>query len=111
MPQYFLRNELEVLVRDKDRIIEIKSVESANLKRLAKQFSPAVIRAIESKTIELNQRDRKKVAVIFIDSAATLIELVTKKNPSAAAKRQSTASRSTLFANLPNIFFLPPILH
>ena len=65
--EFSLRSELEALVKDKDRIIELKSTESANLKRLAKQFSPAVIEAIESRAISLDQRNRKKVAIIFID--------------------------------------------
>jgi len=62
-----LRGQLQNLIQDKDKIIEIKSSESANLKRLAKQFSPAVIQAIESRTISLTERARKKVAIIFVD--------------------------------------------
>lgn len=69
--EFQLRGELENLIRDKDKIIEIKSTESANLKRLAKQFSPAVIEAIESRAISLDQRNRKKVAIIFIDVAGS----------------------------------------
>lgn len=69
--EFHLRRELEILVKDKDKIIELKSKESANLKRLAKQFSPAVIEAIESRAISLDQRNRKKVAIIFIDVAGS----------------------------------------
>jgi class 3 adenylate cyclase len=65
--EFVLRSKLQDLIRNKDQIIEIKSNETASLKRLAKQFSPAVIRAIESQTISLNERTRRKVATIFID--------------------------------------------
>ena len=67
--EYQLRNELMNLNKNKDIIIEQKSSDVANLKRLAKQFSPAVIRAIESQSISLNQRDRKDVTIIFLDIA------------------------------------------
>jgi class 3 adenylate cyclase len=65
--EFDLREDLHSLILDKDRIIEIKSSESANLKRLAKQFSPTVIEAIESKSLSLDQRNRRKVAIIFLD--------------------------------------------
>ena len=69
--EFFFRNELQNLINTKDKLIEIKSSEAASLKTLAKQFSPAVIEAIESKTISLNQRNRKHVAIIFIDVAGS----------------------------------------
>jgi adenylate cyclase len=65
--EFELREALQDLIRNKDQIIETKSNESANLKRLAKQFSPAVIQAIESRIISLDERNRRKVAILFID--------------------------------------------
>lgn len=65
--EFDFRGELKDLIRDKDVIIEKKSIEMADLKRLAKQFSPAVIEAIASKTIDLDQRERKFISIIFID--------------------------------------------
>lgn len=65
--EYDLRSQLETLIKNKDKIIEMKSAESANLKRLAKQFSPNVIEAIETKSIALDQRQRRNVTVIFVD--------------------------------------------
>ncbi len=65
--EFEAREALQDLIKNKDRIIEVKSAESANLKRLAKQFSPRVIEAIETKAISLDQRMRKDVAVMFID--------------------------------------------
>lgn len=62
-----LRGQLEALIRDKDYLIEKKSTEAANLKRLAKQFSPTVIHAIENHEISLNQRNRRNIGVLFID--------------------------------------------
>lgn len=67
LEEFNLRKLLEKLNTDKDVIIERKSNEAANLKRLAKQFSPAVIEAIETKSISLDQRNRKEVAIIFLD--------------------------------------------
>lgn len=65
--EYDFRDELQNLIRDKDAIIEIKSGESATLKRLAKQFSQTVIEAIEAKIISLDQRKRSTISIIFID--------------------------------------------
>lgn len=65
--EYQLREKLTLLNKNKDNIIERKSSEAAHLKRLAKQFSPAVIQAIETQSISLNQRDRKEVTIIFMD--------------------------------------------
>lgn len=65
--EFRLRFKLEDLVQKQERVIAVKSEEAANLKRLTKQFSPAVIEAIETKAITLNERARKKVAIIFMD--------------------------------------------
>ncbi len=62
-----LRSELQSLIKDKDVMIEKKSNEAANLKRLAKQFSPTVIHAIENREISLTQRNRRNIGVMFID--------------------------------------------
>ncbi len=65
--EYELREKLENLNKNKDILIHKKSADIANLKQLAKQFSPEVIRAIESQSLSLTQRDRKEVSIIFVD--------------------------------------------
>lgn len=61
------RVDLEDLSANQARIIEEKTKEGVLLERLSSQFSPQVVEAVKSGTLQISRTSRKELTVIFID--------------------------------------------
>ena len=60
--------ELEDIVRNRERVIEIKTEEATKLNQLSAQFSPQIVKAIKEGSINLQEGvHRSKICAIFVD--------------------------------------------
>jgi class 3 adenylate cyclase len=62
------RRKLKAIVREQDLEIKKKATEAVHLSSLARQFSPQVIKAIQSSSVDINVPIRREVSVLFVDA-------------------------------------------